>query len=145
MTCEGDWLGGMPPAAELGSDLELAARRGVDLVVDLRSPRARASQPLAAAVEGAGLTLLTIEGTSADQISADAVDEVRRVLNAPNRRRLLLIDEDGTRASVIYAIHLAADEGIAEADALRAARAIGLGQLSADFVHEEVERIRSGA
>ncbi len=153
MTYDGDWLGGMPPAGELHSDFELAARRGVDFVIDLRSAHARAAEPLDLAAEDAGLTLIVIDDSSATPgeaaspvgLSAEAVDEVRRILNAPGRRRSLLIDEDGTRASMVYAIHLAVDEGIAEAEALRAARSTGMSQVCADFVHEEVLRIRSGA
>ncbi len=157
MTYDGDWLGGMPPADELHADLELAARRGVDFVIDLRSSYARGVQPLDEAVKAAGLSLVTVSDAPVEEdeageagalpvgLSAQAVDEVRRILNAPGRRRSLLIDENGTRASMVYAIHLAVDEGIAEAEALRAARATGMNQVCADFVHEQVERIRSNS
>ena len=159
MTYDGDWLGGMPPADELSADLELAARRGVDFVIDLRSIYARSVQPLDEAVANAGLSLITLSDESMELppsessdgttlpigLSSAAVDEVRRILNAPGRRRSLLIDENGTRASMVYAVHLTVDEGIAEAEALRAARATGMNQACADFVHEQVVRIRSGA
>ena len=77
-------------------------------------------------------------------LSVKAIDEVRDILNGPGRKRSLLLDENGTRASTVYAIHLTVDEGIAEAEALRAARATGMTQANADFVREQVERIRSG-
>lgn len=157
MTYDGDWLGGMPPADELFADLELAARRGVEFVIDLRSAHARRVQPLDEAVQAAGLTLVVVPDAKSDAkpdpeapaspvgLSEEAVDEVRRILNAPGRRRSLLMDENGTLASMVYAIHLAVDEGIAEAEALRAARATGMSEAHVNFVHEQVLRIRSGA
>ena len=151
MTYDGDWLGGMPPWDELSADLELAARRGVDLVIDLRSSRARANQPLDDSVTAAGLRLVTVSdgppvaeaAELSSGLSDHVVDEVRSVLNAPGRRRSLLMDEHGTRASMVYAIHLAVDEGIAEAEALRAVRATGMSQANADFVQQQIARIRS--
>ena len=155
MTYDGDWLGGMPPSVELEGDLELAARRGVEVVIDVRSQHAQTVQPIADAVKAAGLEFVPITGvmepkpTAAEPqpespLSPRVVDDVLRVLNAPGRRHSLLLDENGTRSSMIYAIHLAVDEGIAEAEALRAARATGLSQDCAEFVREEVDR-RSGS
>ncbi len=154
MTYDGDWLGGLPPIEELASDLELAARRGVDFVVDLRSSHARSVLPIQNAVALAGLEFIAVPGTDpipesewrtpADScgVSSEAVDAVREILMAPGRRRSLLLDENGTRSSMIYAIHLTVDEGVAEHEALRAARATGLSQAGVDFVRSEVQRIR---
>ena len=46
MTCDGDWLGGSSSPDGLAADLDLAGRRGVEVVIDMRSERARASTPL---------------------------------------------------------------------------------------------------
>ncbi|WP_145204230.1 hypothetical protein [Planctomycetes bacterium Poly30] len=157
MTYDGDWLGGMSPVEELKPDLELAARRGVEFVIDLRTSHTRSVLPLDEPAEFAGLQLVVIDG--ADPVPGKdgfvpfegvgvtdrAVDAVRQILNAPGRRRSLLLDENGTRSSMVYAIHLTVDEGVAEAEALRAARATGLSQEGVEFVRAQVQRIRSGA
>lgn len=155
MTYDGDWLGGLSPVEDLAEDLELAARRGVDFAIDLRTSHARSVLPLDEAAEAAGLELVEIEGSDPlpDEsgelpfggigVSDQAVDAVRRILNAPGRKRSLLLDENGTRSSMVYAVHLTVDEGVAEAEALRAARATGLSQDGVEFVRYQVKRIRS--
>ena len=42
MTCDGDWLGGSSSSGGLAADLDLASRRGVEVVIDMRSARVRA-------------------------------------------------------------------------------------------------------
>jgi protein tyrosine phosphatase (PTP) superfamily phosphohydrolase (DUF442 family) len=154
MTYDGDWLGGLSPAEDLDADLELAARRGVDFVIDLRSAHAQEVLSLEEAVEAAGLQLVAIsfadppvvEGVKPPfgglGVSDEAINAVRRILNAPGRRRSLLLDENGTRSSMVYAIHLALDEGVPVAEALRGARSTGLSQDGVDFVRSQVERAR---
>lgn len=155
MTYDGDWLGGMPPIECLPEDLELASRRGVEVVVDLRSIRRRLEHGLEGPVVDAGMEYVSIElqrldvgdDTGRDDlevISDEAVDQVRSVLRAPGRRRVLLVDDDGTYSSMIYAIHLAADENVSEAMALRAARATGISVENEEFVKRQVRRLSSG-
>ncbi len=158
MTYDGDWLGGASPEECLPEDLELAARRGVEVLVDLRSPSYQEAYPLDEVASAAGLDLVKIDLVNPDASSADraegepsnlisdrAVDSVREILLAPGRRRTLLLDGDGTLSSMIYAVHLTVDEGMAEAEALRAARATGLSQIQESFVKRQVDRIRSQA
>ena len=58
MTYDGDWLGGMPSAERIPEDLELASRRGVEVVLDLRSPAERAALPLDVYADALGLSLV---------------------------------------------------------------------------------------
>lgn len=148
MTYDGDWLGGMPPSERVAEDLELASRRGVEVVLDLRSPAARGALPLDVYADALGLSLVAVDvgiGEAEDDapVTEDGVDRVRALLETPGRRRVLLLDDDGTLASMIYAIHLAADEGVDEDVALRAARATGLGDGGERFVREQIARIRA--
>jgi len=148
MTYDGDWLGGMPSSERIAEDLELASRRGVEVVLDLRSPEARGALPLDVYAGALGLSLVAVDvgiGEAEDgaPVTEGGVDRVRALLETPGRRRVLLLDDDGTLASMIYAIHLAADEGIDEDTALRAARATGLGDGGERFVREQIARIRA--
>ena len=68
---------------------------------------------------------------------------MRTILQMRGRQRALLLDETGVGSSLVYAIHLTVDKGVEEVEALRAARAIGIDESFAEFVHDEVERIRA--
>lgn len=151
MTYDGDWLGGTPPLEALAADLDLAARRGVEVVIDMRSPRVRESVPLNGPAGAVGLEVVEVDllmgfdGPEAPEvpITDAAVDRIRSILRAPGRRRTLLLDDDSTLAATVYAIHLAVDENVPAAMALRAARASGLTHACEDFVDAQVERIES--
>lgn len=159
MTYDGDWLGGTPPMDSLPADLDLAARRGVEVVVDLRSPKVREAVPLQGPAGEVGLDVVEVDlmgdaassgptaGPSPERvpITDRAVDRVRAILESPGRRRTLLLDDDGTYASTLYAIHLIVDENVPAAEALRAARATGLDAACEAFVADQVVRIRGGA
>lgn len=150
MTYDGDWLGGMPPLEALEGDLDLAARRGVEIVVDLRVDASKQYLPLGPYAIPLGLELEEIPvGPTASsgpfRISDESIDRVRTILRAPGRRRTLLLDDSGTLAPMLYAIHLAVDEGVPESEALRAARVVGLTPECERFVRDQVARIESQA
>lgn len=150
MTYDGDWLGGIPSIEDLEGDLDLAARRGVEILIDLRWDGSKQYLPLEPYTSPLGLELVEVGvgrpvDTGSFRISKEAVDQVRSILTAPGRRRVLLLDDSGTLAPAIYAVHLAVDEGIPEAEALRAARAVGLSSTCEGFVREQVDRIESQA
>lgn len=157
MTYDGDWLGGTSPPECLIEDLQLAARRGVEVVVDLRAPGYQKTFPLDEPARAAGLDLVQVAVADSDGaddgdtgfppelISDGTVDRVREILLAPGRRRTLLLDGDGTLSSMIYAVHLSVDEGVAEAEALRAARETGLSRPQEEFVKRQIDRLRSQA
>ncbi len=148
LTFDGDWMGGIPQRDDLATDLELAARRGVEIVIDLRTEAAKTELSIVDPVTDVRMELVEIdpqrertEAASDPWISAIAIDRVRAVLRTPGRPRVLILDETGTQSALVYAIHLAADEGETEVEALRAARATGLDDTHAAFVHAQVERI----
>jgi hypothetical protein len=153
MTYDGDWLGGVSSSERIAEDLELASRRGVEVVLDLRDPGERASLPLDVYTGALGLSLVAVDlvggasgGAGPDTnlpVTEAGLDRVRALLETPGRRRVLLLDDDGTIASMIYAIHLAADEGVDGDTALRAARATGLGGDGEAFFRDQVARIRA--
>lgn len=153
MTYDGDWLGGTPPLECLAADLDLASRRGVEILVDMRSARIRSSVPLAGLAGDAGLEVVEVDllegfdGAEAPEvpITDRAVDRIRQILKAPGRRRTLLLDDDGRLASTVYAVHLAVDENVPATMALRAARSTGLSDACELFVKEQVARIRRGS
>ncbi|MEC8493953.1 MAG: hypothetical protein VXZ39_03465 [Planctomycetota bacterium] len=155
MTCDGDWLGGSSSNGGLAADLDLASRWGVEVVIDMRSGRARASAPLAQPAAAAGLEVVEIDplegsGTlagsesTAVQITDLAVDRIRTALGATDRPRALLLDDDGRLAAAVYAVHLVADGGVDAATALRAASSTGFTDSCEAFVTEQVARIREG-
>ena len=155
MTCDGDWLGGSSSPDGLAADLDLAGRRGVEVVTDMRSERARASTPLSELAAAAGLEVVEVDplmGFDASEggappavpVTDRAVNRIRAVLGTPDRPRALLLDDDGRLASSVYAIHLVADEGVDADAALGAARSIGLTDSCQAFVMEQVARIREG-
>lgn len=155
MTCDGDWLGGTSSSGGLAADLDLASRRGVEVVIDMRTERARASTPLGELAAAAGLAVVEVDplmGFDASERGAPlavpvtdrAVNRIRAVLGTPDRPRALLLDDDGRLASSVYAIHLVADEGVDAAVALGAARSAGLTDSCEAFVVEQVARIREG-
>lgn len=153
LTYDGDWLGGIPGADDLEADLELASRRGVQLVIDLRPDASKQQLSLFDPVADLGMELveISLRGTKTTPESDDPVEfgpitdiAVERVLNRlkpSDRDRVLLLDENGCDASVLYAIHLAVNEDVPVADALRAARATGLDDANAKFVCDQVERL----
>ena len=155
MTCDGDWLGGTSSSGGLAADLDLASRRGVEVVIDMRTERARASTSLGELAAAAGLAVVEVDplmGFDASEggaplavpVTDRAVNRIRAVLGTPDRPRALLLDDDGRLASSVYAIHLVADEGVDAAVALGAARSAGLTDSCQAFVVEQVARIREG-
>ena len=155
MTCDGDWLGGSSSSGGLAADLDLASRRGVEVVIDMRSASLRASAPLAEPAAAAELEVIAVdllEGVEASggsespavRITDQAVDRIRAELGNNGRPRVLLLDDDGRLATSVYAIHLVVDEGVDAATALRAARSTGLTESCQAFVTEQVARILEG-
>ncbi len=140
LTFSGDWVGGAPTDGSEEASINLACRRGVEMVVDLR--RAPASGgPVESVAREAGLVFVAVD-PSGDECAAGeapstvedhgvfvadgALQEVRRLLNAPDRPRVLMLDDDGTLAAVMYGVYLAEDVGLDEGTVIDALRATGL-------------------
>lgn len=151
LTFGGDWMGGVPSPEDLGADLELASRRGVEVVLDLRTLALREDQPLGSLVRDAGMELVEVNLRAVGEelqefpfeISNKAIDNVRDYLRTPGRSRVLVLDDDGRLGAMVYAIHLELDRGVALEDSLRAARATGITSEDARFMRAQLKRIRA--
>lgn len=150
LTYEGDWMGGTPAEEGLAETLDLARRRGVETIVDLRREDSRDALSLEAPAGAAGMELVTVDRALPSaaiqeipfEISNGAIDRIREILCEPGRSPVLLLDDDGVLSASVYAIHLTADLGVDVDEALRGARASGLTDQDVAFVRRQVTRIR---
>ena len=99
--------------------------------------------PFSNALGGTGIAVLVCHVVFDSGNEETPEPAALRIGRAPGRRRTLLLDDDSTLAATVYAIHLAVDENVPAAMALRAARASGLTHACEDFVDAQVERIES--
>lgn len=121
------WMGSAPAP----DDLDLAARRGIERVIDLRSSAerevaGRATEEFVAACQELGLELLEVEVP--EDLSAtrnSTVDEVVSLL-ADHESRTLLLCRDGRRSAVFFALHRIVNEDVSVEDALIEARRCGM-------------------
>lgn len=121
------WMGSAPAP----DDLDLAARRGIERVIDLRSSAerevaGRATEEFVAACQELGLELLEVEVP--EDLSAtrnSTVDEVVSLL-ADHESRTLLLCRDGRRSAVFFALHRIVNEDVSVEDALVEARRCGM-------------------
>ncbi len=154
LTYSGDWVGGAPTDGSAEASINLACRRGVEMVVDLR--RAPDGGGLVeSAARGAGLAFVAVD-PSGDECAAGetpasvedhgvlvadgALEEVRRLLNTPGRPRVLMLDDDGTLAAVMYGVYLAEDVGLDEGAVVDALRATGLSGTELRAILREARR-----
>ena len=129
---ETTWFGSVPST----DDLDLAARRGVRRVVDLRAPSERAADP---GVRG-DARALGLEYV-APELPEDAVDTTEAQLEVVlghfadvvghsghdhTHERVLLFCEDGSRCALFFAVHRAAHDGVPLDEALLEARRNGV-------------------
>ena len=137
------WMGSSPNPA----DLDLAARRGIERVVDLRSDGERrvsgeAGRELVRVCQELDLDLVEVE-VPEDLTTTDAlaVEQVVALLGDRDSKTLLLC-RDGRRSAVFFAIHRVVNEGISIEDALLEARRCGMpsGRDEA-FLRSEVDRL----
>lgn len=149
LTFEGDWMGGTPAVEDLEEVLDLARRRGVELLIDLRADSSRLGFAFDGVAAEAGMTLVVVDRTLPSgsiqelsfEISNAAIDHIRGLLNETDRAPALLLDDDGALAASVYAIYLTVDRGVDEDETLRTARRSGLTEDDVAFVRLQVERI----
>jgi hypothetical protein len=132
------WIGSYPSP----SDLDLAARRGVDVLIDLSAPCERPTWDLAAACARLGLDRVDVGVASAKRIGDREVDRCLEALRSVGARQALLFCTNGDRAAMFLAIHRAADQGLPLEQALDEARRAGMkpGHSEA-FVRAQAERL----
>ncbi|MEL6431237.1 MAG: hypothetical protein AAFU73_00550 [Planctomycetota bacterium] len=146
LTCDGDWLGGVPPESAVAEDFELAARRGIGVVLDLRTADVRGALGLEESASVAGLEFMPVDVDAADApVSERAIERVLGYLATPGRPRAILLGDDGRVPSMLYAIHLSVDADVELDEAIRSARATGLQADDEAFVRSQVARLRGGA
>ncbi|MGB0330244.1 MAG: hypothetical protein ACPGPE_00330 [Planctomycetota bacterium] len=142
LTYGGDWVGGAPGAGAAEASINLARRRGVEMLVDLRRPT-EPEDGVAALARAAGLSFHAVDPTGDEcaageepggvedhgvLLAGGALAEVRRLLNTPGRPKVLMIDDDGTLAAVMFGVYLARDVGLDEGEVIRALRGTGLSE-----------------
>lgn len=136
------WIGSYPSP----SDLDLAARRGVDVVIDLSAESERPGWDLAAACGRFGIEHVRIGVASPKRVGDEEVDRCLAALRRAGGRQALLFCAHGDRAAMFLAIHRAADQGLPIADALDEARRAGMKPgLPEAFVRQQVERLAAQA
>ncbi|MFT4542990.1 MAG: protein tyrosine phosphatase (PTP) superfamily phosphohydrolase (DUF442 family) [Planctomycetota bacterium] len=140
------WTGGRPSI----EDLDLAERRGIRHLVDLRlhtevksdGPGASRLDVLEVCTEfGLVCTFAPLGEFGDDLISDEAVDAALRALSQDVPT--LVICEDGTRGALLLAIHNVLEEGISIQQACDAAYKVGVTKPEhAAFLRKQVERLR---
>jgi uncharacterized protein (TIGR01244 family) len=130
-----------------GDALELAARRGVDLVIDLRAPSgidvegvdlARAARDLGLHYEHAPLR---------SELMDDAqVDRVLAFLSDPVRGQVLVFCENGAKSAMLFAIYRAVTLDVSIEAALEDARRAGMKPgASENQVRRQIARLQASA
>lgn len=136
--CGQVWLGSAPTRG----DLELAARRGVRTVIDLSAPTEQLDYDVAAVCRELGLRYESPDLEGDGRLTSEHVDrfldEMVRGMGAP----VLVFCGDGSRSSMLYAIHRVLYEGVPLDEALADARRGGMTPGEQEtFVREQVQRL----
>lgn len=131
------WFGSAPNPG----DLDLAVRRGVQLVIDLSSPDEKVECDVAVAAGERGLRYLDAGDTAVELAGDRAVDLVLRELDRANGQPVLLFCGNGGRCAAFVAIRRVARQGVPLEQALVEARRAGMkpGEPE-DFVRAQVGR-----
>ncbi len=135
--CGHVWVGSRPAAA----DLELAVRRGVELVVDVTAPAGAQRLELAQAADELGLEYVAIGGDSATLDDADVdvfLDALARAESSP----VLVFCDNGGRSAQLLAIFRVLRDGVPLQAALEDARKGGMKPGDdEEFVRRQVDRL----
>ncbi len=134
------WFGSAPNAG----DLDLAVRRGVQLVIDLSTPDEKVECDVAAVAGEKGLRYLDVGDSAAELAGERAVDLVLRELDQAAGQPVLLFCGNGGRCAAFVAIQRIARQGVPPEQALVEARRAGMkpGEPE-DFVRAQVARLQA--
>lgn len=153
MTFDGDWVGGAPSPESAAASVDLAARRGVGLLVDLRSPGSRAAADLEALAREAGMAVVALDPSGADCSAGSMAPsdeehgpgptetvavELRSVLAAPDRPAALVLDDDGALAVPLYGAYLVMDRGVPADEVGASLRAAGFSGVALEALLERL-------
>lgn len=134
---DGVWLGGLPSI----DDLDLARRRGIERVIDLRIPEETLDYDLRAECVRLNLQWVPVNLQAADDLPDSAVDLVLQSLSEPERKTLMFCG-DGSRCAMFFAIHRVVRDGLDLEEALYEARCAGMQPgAPEDFVRSQVGRL----
>jgi protein tyrosine phosphatase (PTP) superfamily phosphohydrolase (DUF442 family) len=132
------WIGGMPSA----EDLELAQRRGVELVIDLSVPSEARTCDVAVECRKLGIAYASAGITTDSKLTSGSVDLVLAELRREPPVPTLVFSGTGSRSATYLAIYRVLDLGVPLKEALIEARQAGMqAGPSADFVCSEVARL----
>lgn len=135
---EGLWIGSQP----CETDLDLAARRQIQRVVNLRVPELQAGFDLPQTCARLGLEYVEIGLDEDGSLSDTSVDLALGLLEPRQPQpRTLLFCADGSRAVLIFAIHRVVHEQMPVASALAEAHRVGLRQSDDPTVQFHVQRL----
>jgi protein tyrosine phosphatase (PTP) superfamily phosphohydrolase (DUF442 family) len=139
VSCAGPiWIGGMPSS----DDLELAQRRGVELVIDLSVPSEESTCEVRTQCRLFGLTYASAGLENEDQLTSESVDLVLANLRSADLPPTLMFCGTGSRSAAYLAIYRVTELGVPLEDALVEARRAGMQVgAAAAFVRAESERI----
>lgn len=113
------WIGGLPVRA----DLELAARRGLKQVLDVRPAHQSPGEDLAAAAREHGMDFVTL-AFDPERPDPAIVERALTEMRRPGPK--LLFCSDGGGAALILAVHRVRDQGVPLEEALGEARRMGM-------------------
>jgi len=132
------WFGGAPEKA----DLDLAARRGVEVVIDAATPAERPDYDVEDLCVRLELEVVVL-GVDDTGVTNDQVDEFLRCLEPAGEGEVLLFCGNGDRSAMLFAIHRAVQIGVPLEEAIYEARRAGMKPGGPeDFVRDQVDRLR---
>jgi protein tyrosine phosphatase (PTP) superfamily phosphohydrolase (DUF442 family) len=118
---DGVWIGSRPSL----SDLDLARRRGIGVVLDLSPAGDDAGYDLPAACATRRIAYIRLD-VRKTMLPDETVDRVLAELRRPDRGPVLVFCSDGSRAAMLFAIWRALDGGIGVDEAIVEARRSGM-------------------
>lgn len=131
------WLGGLPSI----QDLDLAKRRGIERVIDLRIPEEALDYDVRAECARLELECIAVNLRAADDLPDSAVDLVVRSL-ADEERPTLVFCADGSRSAMFFAIHRVVNGDLDVEEALYEARCAGMQPgVPEEFVRAQITRL----
>ena len=132
------WIGGMPNA----DDLELAQRRGVELVLDLSVPSEVRTCDVAVECRKLGIDYATAGIAADSKLTSESVDLVLAELDREPEVPTLMFSGTGARCASYLAVYRVVRQGVPLEEALIEARRAGMqAGPAADFVRNEVARL----
>lgn len=121
--CGDLWVGGQPHR----DDLDLASRRGIELILDLSGPGELGFDPAATCRR---LKMLYVSAplriAESDDFRQEDLNRVLEILEYQQGRTMLMFSSSGSEAALAFALHRARTEGLTSEEAELEARRAGM-------------------